>query len=184
MTNYCTRCGTQLETTGTCTSCRSGPINGQDVLAKVVATGRMRTAGFTLGGSGVLLILSAFVPWVSALGVLNANPTGGAIFVLLVLGGAISLLASRVLRDRATRLVRGFLWVLAAIDALAVFGFFMAMKATGQTAGIVQPAIGFYLALIALIGSIVGTVMLKTVKSPSAEMAHQGSRLPQSTMPL
>jgi hypothetical protein len=173
-----------LDSTGACTSCRSGPGKGQDLLSKVVATGRMRTAGFTLGGSGALLILSAFVPWVSALGILNANPAGGAIFVLLVLGGAISFLASRVLRDRATKLVRGFLWVLAAIDALAVFGFFMAMKATGQTAGIVRPAIGFYLALIALIGSIVGTVMLKTVKSQATETAPQGSPLPQSTMPL
>jgi hypothetical protein len=60
--------------------------------------------------------------------------------------------------------VRVLLWVLAAINTLAVVGFFAAIKAAGETYGIVSPAFGFYLALIALITSIVGTIMMQTVK--------------------
>jgi len=137
----------------------------------VPAVGRLKAAGITIGGGGLSLVLSAFLPWVTSLGIASARPAGGGVVVILVLGGTLGFLATRVLMDKATKAVRVLLWVLAAIDALVVLGFFTALKvAQGvggvfQAADIVRPAFGFYLALIALLASIVGTIVMQTAHS-------------------
>jgi hypothetical protein len=188
MPHFCTTCGHLLAGSAACSRClpqaHSVQVSesSQLVSTKIVATGRTRTAGLILSGSGAAIALSAFLPWVTAFGIASASPSGGGVVVLLVLGGAVGILSAQVLRYKATKPIRILSWVLAAVDGLAVLGLFAASKSVGQTTGsfgvdvgqVLQPAAGFYLAMLALVAGVVGTIVLQTAKSAPT---HSGQTL-------
>jgi hypothetical protein len=131
---------------------------------------RFQQSAYSIGGGGLLLVLSAFLPWVAALGLGQARPVGTGKLMLLALGGTLALLAARVHRGKATTAVRVFLWLLSVVEVLAVLGFFAVLTishGTGLVRRFVQPAIGFYVALFGLVGSLVGTVIMQTSQAKS-----------------
>lgn len=183
MADFCSKCGNHMAGRATCPTCGTTVAKGaEELLAKFAALGRLRMAGFTIGGGGLALVLSAFLPWVTALGVIDARPPGPGIVVILALGGTLMFLAARVLQDKATTVIRILLRLLAGLDTLVVIGFFAVVKAASrgvggflQATGIVRPAIGFYLALIGLGSSIAGTILMQIAKQQTS------AKLPATT---
>lgn len=169
MTDLCTACGNRPGTASTCVSCNpSSAIGGSPVSVGPRGGARLRSAGFAIGGGALAIIISAFLPWLS--GVASANLPAPATIIVLALGAALGLLGVRVILAKATTLARFFLWLLAVLDLIVVVAFFFVVKesSTGvgamlQATGVARPGTGFYLALIGLIATIVGTVMMQTV---------------------
>ena len=56
----------------------------------VRAEGRTRKAGYWICGAGIAVILSSFLPWVSIEGVEATHQSGGAVVMLLVIGGLLA----------------------------------------------------------------------------------------------
>jgi hypothetical protein len=57
--------------------------------------------------------------------------------------------------------------VLAGLDLLIVIALFTGLRQLHEgTAGLVQPAVGFYAALLGLLGTLAGTILLQTTVRP------------------
>lgn len=173
---FCTSCGDRLSTGESCRRCtptaqridlqaNGFPQAPASPFAWITATGRLRAAGLTIVGSAFALVLSMYLPWASALGIASARPSGAGIFAVLLLASGLALLSTRVLQNSTTGIVRTFLWILAGVDALVVLVLFAGLDASSALGGVVQPGPGFYVAMMALIGSIIGTIMQQTVKT-------------------
>lgn len=190
MTNFCTHCGHSI-TNGMCLGCNpQGSPGPNTALDWVTATGRSRMAGVVLAAGGGALVLSSFLPWVSALGVVQARPAGSAVLVLLLAGTGTAFLGSLVLRSRASRAIRATLWTLSAIEALLVLLFSEALHAANEASiggivsvsSVVRPAIGLYLAVVAVITTVVGTVLLQMSKA--AGRAQRDVPVPVRSVPV
>jgi hypothetical protein len=148
----------------------------------VRATGWLRRGGVLVGAGGIGLALSSFLPWVNALGIAQARPSVGDVFVLLLVGGGTVFLGTRLLENKATKAVRITLWVLSVIETLVVLAFYEAFHALNQAtlggvisvSSVVKPAFGFYLAVLALVSTIVGTIMMQTAVSTEARLGSGG----------
>jgi hypothetical protein len=170
----CPYCGTP--TPGHEQGGQSGNPPGEK-LGFIIATGRKRSAGFSISGGGIAVALSAFLPWITVIGFVDVHLSGISIAIIFVLGGLLAYLGVRVLRDLASRAILIGLWVLAGIDVLTVIGLFYALDKIGSS-GEVAPGTGFYLALIGLIASIVGTVLLQlSTRRASAEVISSESQV-------
>lgn len=121
------------------------------------ATGPTRKAGYVICLSGICLTVSAFLPW-SSVGTVHLS--GGGVVMLLVIGGLLALLGGRILQDRLSMVVNE----LATIDIFLAVSLFRA----GDQLNNVQPAIGFYLGLAGLMGSVVGNVLVQTIRRKRA----------------
>jgi uncharacterized membrane protein YfcA len=86
--------------------------------------------------------------------------SGGGVVMLLVIGGLLALLGGRILQDRLSMVVNE----LATIDIFLAVSLFRA----GDQLNNVQPAIGFYLGLAGLMGSVVGNVLVQTIRRKRA----------------
>lgn len=136
----------------------------------------MRKAGFALGAGGVALVVSAFLPWISALDVAQARPSAGGVLLLLAVGAGTVLLGSKVLRNRSNKAIRATLWSLSAIETLIVLVFFEALHAANNASiggvvsvgSVVRPAIGIYMAAFAVVTTIAGTILLQAAKPVGA----------------
>src|SRR5271163_1434015 len=108
MADFCITCGNRMGATQRCFRCSAHPERGPEaILAKVTAKGRLRAAGFVIGASGVALMLSAFLPWVSGSGLVSGSSgglTGGGVVLILIMGAALSFLAVRVLQDKTNKI--------------------------------------------------------------------------------
>jgi hypothetical protein len=137
----------------------------------------IKRAGFVLAGCGGLVIVSAFLPWVSAFGITSGHLTGFGVLLFSAIGGALILLASTALAGRRPpKVVQVFLWIIAAVDALLVFAFFEVVSSVGGlSGGAVSPAIGFWVAMLGLAGSAVGTIMLQVAR---ARVARDPAAMP------
>jgi len=146
------------------------PNTSEQVSNFVRATGRTRKAGYWLCGSGVALILSVFLPWVSIDGMGDTGQSGGGVLVLLAIGGLLAYLGGRVLQDRISKRVNVALWVLAAVGTFYTVALFAAQALLQQNGA--QPAIGFYLGLGGFIAAVVGTVLMQTAQRKNAATAQ------------
>ena len=147
------------------------PKTSERLSGAVRATGRTRKAGYWICGAGVAIILAAFLPWVSFDGMDASHPAGGSVLLLLVIGGLLAYFGSRVFQDRLTKAINVTLWVIAGVDvvlSLAVFSQLAQLNREGDGFVSVQPAIGFYLGVAGLIASVVGTVLVQTVRRKKA----------------
>jgi hypothetical protein len=145
----------------------------------VRASGRTRKAGYWILGGGSAVALSAFLPWVSVDNTDTSHPAGGGVLLLMAIGGLLAYFGGRILQDRASRNVNIALWVLAGVDVLLTVGLFAAeARVHRQAAGIVSvsPAIGFYVGVGGLIASVVGTVLMQTVRRRQAGAAGSMGR--------
>jgi hypothetical protein len=146
----------------------------------VRAEGRTRKAGYWICGAGVAVIVSSFLPWVSIEGVETTHQSGGGVVMLLVIGGLLAYFGARVLQSRVTKAINVALWVIAALDVVLSIGLFAAADQLQQeSGGIVSaaPTIGFYLAVGGFIASVVGTILVTTVrrkKAATTRPEHQG----------
>jgi hypothetical protein len=172
---FCVRCGHELAAgTVACANCTipaGVPQHTGWVSGLVRAAGRTRKAGYWIGGGGVAVALSAFLPWVSIEGIDERHPAGGGVLLLLAIGGSLAYFGGRVLQNRVSKKVNIALWVLAGIDVLLSVALFAAESRTSaEGAGIISvaPAIGFYLGVGGLIASVVGTVLVQTVRRREA----------------
>jgi len=134
---------------------------------RVVAIGRRKTAGWLVCGGGLGVALSAFLPWFTVIGLVNAG-LGGAGILVAALGAGLAFLGARILMERTSRKTTIILWVLAALDLLIVIGLFSSKRSLDGTGGLVTPAMGFYLALLGLIATVAGTVVMQTTVRPGA----------------
>jgi hypothetical protein len=176
---FCVQCGHQLPIAacGHCTTPAgvSSPMSWMS--GWVRAAGRTRKAGYCIGGGGVAVALSAFLPWVSIEGIGESHPAGGGVLLLLAIGGLLAYFGSRVLQNRVSKQLNIALWVLAGIDVLLTIALFAAEShATTDGGGIISvaPAVGFYIGLSGLIASVVGTVLVQTVRRRSADTQPVG----------
>jgi len=94
----------------------------QPTTSAPINIGPLQIAAFLIGGGGLAVLLSAALPWVSALGGVS-------------------------------------------VDIVVVLAFFGLLKVdSGVVGDVVSPGIGFYLALLGLLSSIVGTVTQQIAK--------------------
>jgi hypothetical protein len=109
--------------------------------------------------------LSAFLPWVSLLGVASVHLSGGALVLVLAAGAVLAYCGGRVLKDRTTRLLMIALWILAALDSLMVVFLFGAQRdITNSSEGLASPGVGLYVAIAGLIATVIGTTLLQTTR--------------------
>jgi hypothetical protein len=137
----------------------------------VRAEGRTRKAGYWICGAGIAVVLSSFLPWVSIEGVESTHQSGGAVVMLLVIGGLLAYFGARVLQGRVTTAVNVALWLIAGVDVALSIGLFSAADKLQQEGGGIisaSPAIGFYLAVGGFIASVVGTILVTTVRRTQA----------------
>lgn len=137
----------------------------------VRAEGRTRKAGYWICGAGVAVVFSSFLPWVSIEGVETTHQSGGAVVMLLVIGGLLAYFGARVLQGRVTKVINVALWVIAAVDVVLSIGLFAAADQLQQESGGIvsaSPTIGFYLAVGGFIASVVGTILVTTVRRKKA----------------
>lgn len=130
--------------------------------AGAAVPGRARTAGRLLVGGGVGLALSACLPWFTVLGVGSGQLPAGSFVVFGAAGALLAYLGVRALRGRATRRVMAGLWVLAGLAALVAVSLFVGANDLQQSSGgTASPAFGFDLAIVALLCTVAGTVLLQ-----------------------
>jgi hypothetical protein len=137
----------------------------------VRTSGRTRKAGYWICGAGIAVILSAFLPWVSVEGMAASHPQGGSVAVLLVIGGLLAYFGTRVLSGRLSRALTVGLWVLSAVDVfISVANINAASKLQNEGAGIVSvtPAVGFYVGIGGLLASVIGTVLVQSLRRKHA----------------
>lgn len=137
-----------------------------------------RKAGFWLVGAGGAVGLSSLFPWVSIDGMGSVSQSGGAVVMLLVIGGLLGFLGSRVLRGTATVTVLVGLWLVAAIDVALTLGLFSAAGKLSRASGPLvsaAPAIGFYLAIGGFIAGVMGTVLTQIARLRKVPPASGGT---------
>jgi hypothetical protein len=128
------------------------------------ATGLARTAGWLLVGGGAGLVLSVCMPWFTVVGGSAELPVG-SFLVCGAAGAVVGSLGVSVLRSRATRRVMATLWVLAAAAAFMAVNLFLgANDVQQQSGGAESPAFGFFLAMLALLSTVAGTVSLQVTR--------------------
>ena len=131
----------------------------------VIVTGRARTAGWLVLGGGAALLLSAFLPWFSFLGIVGAHLPAGYFLAFGAVGSLLAYFGIRALKDRVTHAIMRTLWVLAAIAAIVAVGVFAeGQNLASQSYGTVTPASGFYLGLLGLVSTVAGTILLQTTR--------------------
>jgi hypothetical protein len=146
------------------------PAAGLQVSQFVIVTGRARTAGWLVVGGGAALLLSAFLPWVSFLGIVGGHLPAGYFFAFGVVGCVLAYFGVRALKDRVTRAIMTTLWVLAALAALVAIGVFAeGQNLARQSYGTVSPASGFYVGLLGLVATVLGTILLQTTRRSSRQ---------------
>jgi hypothetical protein len=123
----------------------------------------------TLGGAAV--VLSAFIPWVSASDnviLLHPTPTGGAQADIAIFGAALVFVGVRILMDSARRWSQVVLWLLSVLGGISVAGIFSSLNDNSNfRGGTVQPAGGLFLAVGGVIAAVVGTLLFQTVRLPN-----------------
>jgi hypothetical protein len=113
--------------------------------------------------------VSITLPWVSVAGIINASPSGGEIFWLLLFAAAYGYAGYRVKAERDTHAMLIGAWVLDAVLGFMVIAVFSAIS--NQGAGIATPGGGVFLAGIGVIAGIVGTVNLRRVRRARVPIA-------------
>jgi hypothetical protein len=135
----------------------------------VVAGGRLRTAGWLVAAGGAAILLSAFLPWFNFLGLVSANLPAAYFFVFGASGAVVAYFGLRALKDRVTRPIMLTLWILSSVAALVAVGLFSAASdVQNQSFGTVSPSSGFYLGLLGLVTTVVGTIVLQTTRRGQA----------------
>lgn len=148
---------------------RQRPATGQQAPQFVVATGRARTAGWLVLGGGAALLLSAFLPWVSFLGIVGVHLPAAYFLAVGAVGALLAYFGIRALKDRVSHAIMKTLWVLAAIAAIVAVGVFVeGQNLASQSYGTVSPASGFYVGLLGLVATVAGTILLQTTRRAPA----------------
>lgn len=153
----------------------STPKSTEQVSNFVRATGRTRKAGYWLTGSGAAALLSAFLPWGSDGSGDTLHPTGAGVPLVLAIGGLLAYFGIRVLQDRPVKKLNRVLWVIAGVNAIVCIGFLAsAGQASSEAGGYVsiQPTIGFYLGVAGLVATVVGAVLVRTIRGKNADTAQ------------
>jgi hypothetical protein len=144
------------------------PAAGQQAPQFVTVTGRARTAGWLVLGGGAAVLLSAFLPWFSFLGIVSAHLPAGYFLAFGAVGTVLAYFGVRALKDRVTHAIMTTLWVLAAIAAIVAVGVFAeGQHLASQSYGTLSPASGFYLGLLGLVATVAGTILLQTTRRSS-----------------
>jgi hypothetical protein len=170
---YCSSCAAPLsEKAGYCARCGTAVVQAPrpataGVTSFIRASGRIKTAGMWIALGGLAIVLSAFLPWVSAIGIITVSLTGGGVVYVFVLGGILIFIGVRILNDLARQWMRVVLWLLAAWDTLSVIGIFASLN-NNNVGGAVQPAVGLFVAAGGIVATIVGTILLQTVRLKKA----------------
>jgi hypothetical protein len=115
-------------------------------------------------GAGGLIAVSAFMPWVTALAIIQAHLTGGYILAVLVVGAAYAGAGYRVHQRRVTLTLLNGIWVLNALMAIGVILIFDAVGGLGNE--LVSPAAGVFAAGIGVITGVAATVQLHRSGAP------------------
>jgi hypothetical protein len=135
----------------------------------VVARGRARTAGWLVGAGGAAIVLSALLPWFTFLGFIGAHLPAGYFVAFGAAGALIAYFGFRALQDRVTKAIMVTLWTLSALAAFVAVGLVSAAHdVQNQSFGTVTPASGFYVGLVGLFATGVGTIVLQTTRSGAA----------------
>ena len=144
----------------------------------IVAVGRSRKAGYVVGLGGLGIVVSAFLPWVSVLGIAGVGLSGIEPVLVVLLGGALTYFGWRILTERTSRRCMVVMWVLAGLDAFVSVALFESMR-SNNAGGLISPAFGFYLAMFGLIASVIGTLLMQTTRTKGAVAGTVWRELPQ-----
>ncbi len=135
------------------------------VTSLIRVSGRTRKAGVWIAAGGAAIFLSAFIPWVSVSGLVTVSQSGAAVTYIAIFGGVCVYVGSRVLMGLARRRLQVLLWVLVAIGVANVVTLFNALS-SDNVAGAVQPSGGVFAASGGVAATVVGAVLLQTVRLP------------------
>jgi hypothetical protein len=115
-------------------------------------------------GAGGLIAVSAFMPWVTALTIIQAHLTGGYILLVLVVGAAYGGAGYMVGQRRVTLTLLNGIWALNALTAFGVIVIFDVVGGLGNE--LVSPAAGVFIAGIGVITGVAATVQLHRAGAP------------------
>jgi hypothetical protein len=102
-----------------------------------------------VGAGALALLIGAFGPWVSLLGVLHVGPTNSAEVSIVVFGGA-ALLALAAAVGRAMRPASIVIGIAAMAEAIyALVRIEQAKSRAGEFGSLIAPGWGLYLTIIA-----------------------------------
>jgi hypothetical protein len=109
--------------------------------------------------------LSAFLLWVTVLGVASVHLSGGALVLVLGAGVLLTYFGARVLNASTTRILMIALWTLASLDSLMVVSLFGAQRdITENGGGLASPGVGLYAAIAGLTATVIGTTLLQSTR--------------------
>jgi hypothetical protein len=128
--------------------------------SRIVASGRRKTAGWLVCGGGLAVVVSAFLPWATVVGLISVG-LGAYAIIVLALGGGLAFLGGRILVERTSRGTTIALWVLAGLALIAVIALFVGQSKINGSEGLVQPGLGFYLALVGFSATLIGTILIQ-----------------------
>ena len=176
MMAYCSTCSAPLHVGAIqCPRCAT-PLRQQAAPAASAAvslirvSGRAKKAGMCVALGGLAIVLSAFIPWVSASAdviLLHPTPTGGGQADIVIFGLLYAVFGARILMGSARRGSQVVLWVLGVVGGISVAAIFSALNDnTNFTGGTVQPAAGLFAAVVGVAAAVVGTLMFQTVRLP------------------
>ena len=134
-----------------------------------------RNPRLAVGAGALALLIGAFGPWVSLLGVLHVGPTSSAEVSIVVFGGA-ALVALAAILGRALRSASITVGVAALAEAVyALVRIEQAKSHAGEWGSLISPGWGLYLTIIAGLFLIASTWLARG-HEPMTASASAGER--------
>ena len=143
---------------------RQPRATGTSPLGFVTASGRTRTAGFLTAGGGLMIAISAFLPWATVIGFISAGLSGAEVLFVFALGVVVGVMGIRVLQDDDAIWVHAVLW-LAAVLAVITAVVAIQQINSSDNMDLVGMGTGLYVFIAGGAAAIFGTASLQTTAS-------------------
>lgn len=111
-----------------------------------------------------LIVVSAFLPWVTALAIIQAHLPGGDVLLVLVVGALYAGAGYMVRERRITHTLIGALWILNGAVAVGVVLIFKAAGGLGNE--LVSPAAGVFVCGFGVIAGTAATIQVHRAGDP------------------
>lgn len=114
--------------------------------------------------AAALIVVSAFLPWVTALAIIQAHLPGGDVLLVLVVGALYAGAGYMVRERRITHTLVGAVWILNGVVAVGVVLIFKAVGGLGNE--LVSPAAGVFVCGFGVITGTAATIQVHRAGDP------------------
>jgi hypothetical protein len=112
-----------------------------------------------LYGSALALVISAFLPWATVLGAASGHLGLVGVAGLIVIAGIYVRAANVADKRQVTKALMIVTWVANTVMVLVLTALFYDFR-HGNTAGLVGPSVGLYIATFATLSALFATIQL------------------------